>query len=113
MPGTRPRPRNNVSSGSVNLLGGIQQGILLWIRLVECTNGAGRELDDAKLVSIYIIRDYRSRAGDVCGVQFKSQGAPRELCVPQAGFGSTGGRDEGQGSGCDFGRLLLGHSGCL
>src|SRR5713226_3204418 len=110
MPGTRPRPRNNLSPESVSLLGGIQQGILLWIRLVGWTDKAGREHDDAKLDSVYIIRNYRSRAGHVCGVQFKSQGAPRELCVSQAGVGSTGVGDEGQGSSRDFGRLLLGHS---
>src|SRR6266849_5513834 len=113
MPGTRPRPRNNLSPGSVSLLGGIQQGILLWIRLVGWTDKAGREHDDAKLDSVYIIRNYRSRAGDVCGVQFESQSAPREHYVPEAGVGSTGGGNERKGSGRNFGRLLLGYPGCL
>jgi hypothetical protein len=53
---------------SVNLLGGIQQGISLWIWRAAENGKADREHHDAEFDSNYILRSSCSSAGDVRGI---------------------------------------------
>jgi hypothetical protein len=68
MPKTRPLFRITGLPRSVNLLGGIQQGVSLWNRRAAQSGKAGREHDDAEFDTTFILWSSRGSAGDVRGV---------------------------------------------
>jgi hypothetical protein len=68
MPKTRPLSRITGLPRSVNLSGGIQQGISLWNRRAAQSGKAGWEQDDAEFDTIFILWSRCGSAGDVRGL---------------------------------------------